>query len=116
MPSGGGGGTLHAVPTSVGLSSIWPLQLLSRPSQTSGLGPTLLHLRAPVTHCSVPVLHSPTPEPQTPPVSVRLSSTVPSQSSSLALHVSSRSPGWTMFGPAQETAPAMHAFAPALAS
>src|SRR5438093_254781 len=31
----------HAVPTSIGLSSTVPLQLLSRPSQVSGCGPTV---------------------------------------------------------------------------
>src|SRR5262249_17992632 len=79
----------HGWPTPTGMSSGVPLQSLSRPSHTSGLGliaPT--HTGAPMRQVSTPNLHAPTLDWPHGPMSVRPSSMRPLQLSSSPLHIS----------------------------
>src|SRR5690349_7679211 len=93
-PMGGGGGTLQGPTESAGglpfALSIIPSQSLSSPSQVSTFGsiwPT--QTSVPFWHCCAPYAHGKTLlMPQDFPASVGLSSTTPSQSSSLLLHSS----------------------------
>ena len=67
-------------------------QSLSAPSHVSRTGPVSpLQRRLPSTHTCVPVAHSPTSLPHTPPPPGLPSSTSPSHSSSSELHSSSPS-------------------------
>jgi hypothetical protein len=82
---------VHAAPTSDGLSSTTPSQLLSLPSHISGdAGRFATHLRTPVLQCVVPGAHSPslpgTSQAVPPPGSP--SSFTPLQLSSRPLHSS----------------------------
>src|ERR1041385_5308022 len=99
----------HTWLASIGLSSTTPLQSSSRPLQRSGVGPTSpAHCRLPPTQIVWPSRHSPTLfVPHAWPVSVRWSSTTPSQSSSRPLQVSAppRFPPWPPRPPPKRCSP-----------
>ena len=92
-PSSGPAGTpggRHSSPVPGRFSSTLPLQLLSRPSQTSSLGPTGVQTRLPSTQRVVPWRHSPTWLPHSAPTPGKgSSSTNPSQSLSSPSQTSS---------------------------
>src|SRR5512140_2939530 len=90
---------LQLAPGGVTPSSTLPLQSLSFPSQTSGLGPTTAQVIFPPEQVEIPDLHSPTLLPQATPTpgidgwpGSGGSSTTPSQSLSRPSHTSGVGP------------------------
>src|SRR5262245_44838486 len=103
----------QAPPPPGSISSVWPLQLLSRPSQTSADGGTIekqstCHIPPTNWQEMVPAEHTPgAPVEHIPPVP-RTLSTTPSQSLSMPSQSSA-----TGAAPTQASTPALHWYLPA---